>query len=376
MRVSVYIENGMFTAASLRWLRNCLAEEGLEACLTILDGETQRPDGVPRSFDGNGQALPPDAVLYIVRAGMLRAAAQALCAFPLGLPKMILADASISVCNRIIAQADITFVEAALDHEGNLDQRQAKCVVALLAGMASAGKKQLAMEPSGSDASLIGLTMFGVTTKGVTRVREILESKGFEVIVFHATGVGGDTMEYMVYSDMIDGVIDYTPAEITGTIMERSNSSKNRLQAAVKKGIPLVVVPGALDVLIFTESGGVPEKYNDPARKFIVHSPTNTCGRALTEELLQAADYITAQLNQAKGPAALILPLCGIDSFNTPDGPWPDMEPVKQVFETLRANVQPHIRLEEISAHINDDAFAEHTANVFLQLWEAHKQKN
>lgn len=149
-----------------------------------------------------------------------------------------------------------------------------------------------------------------------------------------------------------------------------SSKSMHRLVAAVAKAIPLVVVPGALDVAIFTESTGVPAAYRDPARKFIVHSPTNTCGRTTQEELLEAGRYIVSQLNKTQGTAAVLLPLEGIDAYNSAGGQWPEMEPVEALYEELRGTLNQAVELHEVPAHINDRAFADKTVEVFLKLWE------
>jgi uncharacterized protein (UPF0261 family) len=234
-----------------------------------------------------------------------------------------------------------------------------------VAGMAKGGA------PANSeDKPLAAVTMFGITTIGAMRVIERLESLGFETVVFHANG-SGRAMEELIDEGLIDGVIEYTLSELTDyTFGGAFHAGPHRLEAAGRQGIPQVVVPGGIEVLNFGPRDTVPEKYDKPNRKLIVHNPFVCAVRLNEVESAQMGMLVAEKLNAATGPTAVLLPLNGLDMYeDPPDGPWIDKEKDEALFEAIRSNLKEDILLLELDAHINEREFADATVDTFLELW-------
>jgi uncharacterized protein (UPF0261 family) len=205
-----------------------------------------------------------------------------------------------------------------------------------------------------------------------------LEKAGFDPVVFHATGSGGRAMEEMIDENLIDGVIDYTTSELVDELLGGIfPAGPHRLEAAGRKGIPQVVVPGALEVLNFGPRTTLPEKYNRPERKCIVHN-LNVCAvRTNREESAELGRILAEKVNMAKGPVAVMLPLKGLDKYEQPpDGPWIDEEADGVLFSAIKSKLRPDIQVTELPYNINDPDFADSTFETFLRLWdESHPGK-
>jgi uncharacterized protein (UPF0261 family) len=214
---------------------------------------------------------------------------------------------------------------------------------------------------AGGDAPprpLLATTMFGVTTPCVTAARHALESAGYDVLVFHATGTGGRAMESLVDSGYITGVLDVTTTEwcdeVVGGVLA---AGPDRHGAAARAGVPQVVSVGALDMVNFGAMETVPEGFR--GRTFYRHTPAVTLMRTTAEECRAIAGRIAAQLNHATAPVTLVLPLRGVSMLDAPGQPFHDPDADRVLFDTLRASVAPPVRVVEIDAHINDPAFAD-----------------
>jgi uncharacterized protein (UPF0261 family) len=236
-----------------------------------------------------------------------------------------------------------------------------------IAGMAKGAVK----EPEKGNKSLIAITMFGITTPGVLRIIERLESAGFETIVFHAVGTGGQSMEQMIDEGLIDGVVEYTGSELTDELLGGVFSAgPHRLEAAGRRGIPQVVVPGAIEVLNFGPRATIPEKYDKPERRVVVHNPHVSAVRINRDESIQLGNILAEKVNASTGPTAVLLPLKGLDKYEAPGGPYIDAEADKALFNTLRSTLRTDIPIVELEANVNDPEFANATADAFLRLWE------
>lgn len=208
----------------------------------------------------------------------------------------------------------------------------------------------------------IGMTMFGVTTPCVTKVREILEERGYEVLVFHATGAGGPMMENLIREGKIHGVADVTLAEIAHQIVGGSGSGgEDRLLAAGIEGIPQVIVPGALDCINFMPPNSMPEKFSD--RRSHMHNENLKVIRTSIEENVIFGEVIAGKLNQAKGETKVLLPIYGLSANDDPRGGdfW-DEKADDALFMSLEKNLRSDIECRREKFHINDDAFAEKLA--------------
>jgi uncharacterized protein (UPF0261 family) len=203
----------------------------------------------------------------------------------------------------------------------------------------------------------IGITMFGVTTPCVQAARASLEERGYETIVFHATGTGGRAMESLIEEGVIDGVLDVTTTEwadeLVGGVL---SAGPERLDAAGERGIPQVVSTGALDMVNFGPRDSVPEEFE--GRQFHVHNPQVTLMRTTPEENAELGRILAEKLNAATGPTTLALPLGGVSMLDDEGEDFYDPEADTALFDALREHLDDDVDLIEMDANINDDAFA------------------
>src|SRR5690606_4897686 len=160
-----------------------------------------------------------------------------------------------------------------------------------------------------------------------------------ETIIFHATGSGGEAMESMIREGLIDGVIDYTLAELCdyefGGVF---SAGPNRLTAATDMGIPQVVVPGAIEVLNFYGVSNLPADKNVPERKLIIHNPTVCAVKATNEELKILGRIVGEKVSRAKDKVEVLLPLGGLDKYEAKGGPWEDKESDRVLFDAIKSS--------------------------------------
>jgi uncharacterized protein (UPF0261 family) len=221
--------------------------------------------------------------------------------------------------------------------------------------------------PSGADRPLVAASMFGNTTSCVDAARAILEREDYEVLVFHATGVGGETMEGLIESGQIAGVLDVTTTEWADELMGGVLAAgPTRLEAAAKTGTPAVVAPGCLDMINFWKPETVPDKYRD--RRVYHHNPNTTLVRTTPEDNAELGRIIAAKLNQSRGPVAVFFPTQAISVISQPGGPfhWPEADAA--LLAALRAHLRPDIPLHELDTTINDPVFAEAMADALLRM--------
>jgi uncharacterized protein (UPF0261 family) len=315
-----------------------------------------------------------DAVLGAAGSGGSSVISGAMRTLPVGVPKILVSTMASGDVSGFVDIADITLMYSVTDIAGL--NRILKNILRN-AAYAAAGMAQAAANPlREKQKPLIALTMFGITTPGVLHICKRLKESEFEAIVFHAVGSGGRAMERMIDDGLINGVIDYTVSELTDDLLGGVfGAGRHRLEAASRQGIPQVVIPGAIEVLNFGPRNSVPAKYDRPERKIIVHNPNVCAARINKEESVQLGKLFAQKLNAAKGLTSVILPLKGMDKYEQPpDGPWIDPEADGALFDAIRANLRPDIRLIEIEANINDQQFADATYEEFMRLWkEKHK---
>jgi uncharacterized protein (UPF0261 family) len=216
---------------------------------------------------------------------------------------------------------------------------------------------------------LIAISMFGVTTPGVMRIREQLEANGFEVVTFHAVGEGAG-MEHLIDTGAIDGLIDYTLPEIINHWNKGIfDPGVERMDAAIRTGIPLVVVPGAAECFNFGARDTIPAEFDTDERNIIIHNPNITSLLATPAEMRLLGEYIADHVNRAPGPKAVGLPLGGLDNYFKEGSQWHGVD-VAPLVDTLRAALDPSIEVVEMDANINDTAFADAIYQLFVQQWE------
>jgi uncharacterized protein (UPF0261 family) len=176
----------------------------------------------------------------------------------------------------------------------------------------------------------------------------------------------------MIDAGLIDGVVDYTTSELTDELCGGVFSAgPTRLEAAGRRGIPQVVVPGALEVINFGPRDTIPARYDVPERRIVVHNPTVSAVRTNVEESAELGRILAAKVNAATGLTAVLLPLGGLSKYEAPGGPYVDPAADDALFAAIRAELRPGITLREIPANVNDHAFADAAVAMFMELWVA-----
>lgn len=306
-----------------------------------------------------------DAIIALGGSGGTSLGTAAMRALPLGIPKVMVSTLASGQVAQYIDVSDIMMMPSIVDVSGlnriseAVFTRAAAAVVAM--AEANAGYESSQARP------LIVASMFGNTTRCIEQARKFLEARGFEVIVFHATGVGGRSMEALIESGMVAGVLDVTTTEwadqLVGGVMPGGPA---RLLASAKKGIPAVVAPGCLDMVNFGAPQTVPSRLAN--RKFYQHNPQVTLMRTDATECAQLGRLIAEQLNQSIGPVHVVYPLQGISVISTKGQPFYDPAADQALLSAWRDNLRSDIPFECVDAEINDPAFAELAATRLLEM--------
>lgn len=286
----------------------------------------------------------------------------AMQAVPVGVPKIMVSTLASGDTSPYVQSKDITMMYSVVDIAGI--NRLSRQILANAAG-AIVGMVNAEVPVATADKPLIAATMFGVTTPCVTKAREILESAGYEVLVFHATGTGGQAMEDLVKGGFLAGVLDATTTELADELVGGILSAgPDRLEAAGASGLPQVVAPGALDMVNFGPPDTVPEEFSD--RLFYQHNPTVTLMRTTAEETAELGRIMARKLSEAQGPTTVIIPVHGVSAIDKTGQPFDSPEARTTWIENLKAHIGDNVTVIEMDAHINDDEFATKLAETLL----------
>ncbi|MDF2633668.1 MAG: hypothetical protein K0R78_542 [Pelosinus sp.] len=294
----------------------------------------------------------------------------AMRALPIGVPKIMVSTVASGNTSQYVGTSDVIMYPSIVDVAG-INTISAK--IFTNAAFAIAGMVKFEHIHKIEKKPLVAATMFGVTTPCINYAREYLEKEGFEVIIFHATGTGGRTMENLIESGFFDGVLDLTTTEwcdeLVGGVL---NAGPHRLEAAGRCNIPQVVSTGALDMVNFAAIETVPEEFQD--RNLYKHNPTVTLMRTNVEENRQLGLLLSEKLNMAKSPTALILPLKGVSMIDVKGQPFYGVEEDQMLFSTLREHIDRNVvELIEIDSDINDQKFAIAAAKKLIELMNNKK---
>jgi uncharacterized protein (UPF0261 family) len=295
-----------------------------------------------------------DAILALGGSGGTALATQAMRALPVGVPKLMVSTMASGDTRPYVGAVDVTMMYSVVDVAGlnAISERILANAAAAIAGMAG-----VALPEREGEKPLIGATMFGVTTPCVTAARERLEELGYEVLVFHATGTGGQSMEALARDGFLVGLLDVTTTELADDLVGGVLSAgPDRLEAAGEVGLPQVVSLGALDMVNFGPLDTVPPEFRE--RNLYVHNPTVTLMRTTPEECRELGRRIGAKLSAAKGPVALYIPLQGVSMISTEGGPFHDASADRALVEGLHETLTDHVEVHEVDTDVNDRAFA------------------
>ena len=298
-------------------------------------------------------------------------ATAAMQVLPIGIPKVMVSTVACgkTTFGPYVGVKDITMIHSVADVSGLNRVTKPIIAQATAAVMAMAAVK---LDDKFTRES-VGLTMTGVVTPGAMVVREELEKQGFEVIVFHGNGIGTKAMEELVLQGRITGVVDYSPHDITDALYDGlMPASPDRMRAEGKMGIPYIIVPGCADIRLHEWQEDWPEDLKK--RPFVRHTPTHTHFRTTHEEMAAVGDYIAQRLNEGSGPRAALIPMRGFSMMNREGKPLYNVDANMGYIETLRAELSPIVRREELDLHINDAEFARFTAKVFMELYKEFKK--
>ena len=303
-----------------------------------------------------------DGVISLGGGGGTAIGTAAMRALPIGFPKLMVTTLASGNTSQYVGVKDIVLFPSIVDVAGiNRISRQILTRAAgAICGMVEA------RPPAGEDKPIIVASQFGNTTECVTRARQLLEKQGYEVLVFHATGIGGRTMESLVESGMVAGVLDITTTEwadeLVGGVL---SAGPTRLEAAAKAGVPAVVTPGCLDMVNFHGPGTVPEKFKD--RTFYQHNPQVTLMRTTPEECAELGKILAQKMNQSKGPVTVLIPKKAISVISAPGQKFHDPAADKALFDAIKSNLRKDIEVIEMDCAINDAVFAEACVNALLK---------
>ena len=308
-----------------------------------------------------------DGVLGLGGSGNSALVCEAMRALPVGVPKLMVSTVASGDTRPYVGATDVAMMYSVVDIAGV--NRISAQIMTNAAGMI-AGAVKGAVPDLGAEKPLIGATMFGVTTPCVTTARERLEELGYEVLVFHATGTGGQSMEALAKGGFLAGVLDATTTELADELVGGVLSAgPDRLEAAGELGLPQVVSLGALDMVNFGPRESVPERFE--GRNLYVHNPTITLMRTTPEECLELGRQIGRKLSAATGPVALYVPLKGVSMIAVEGQVFYDPEADEALLSGLHETLGPNVEVHELELDVNDDAFATAMADRLHAMIEA-----
>ncbi len=286
---------------------------------------------------------------------------------PFGVPKVMVSTAASGDVRGWVGTKDIVMIPSIADIVGlnRITRNSLRKAAGAIRGMIFSDEEFI------SDTPLIAITTLGGTTETAMRFKKRLEEKGYEVVVFHAIGIGGKTMEELIKEGKIQGVFDMSTNEVIDHLYGgMTDGGPSRLEAAGAMGLPYLVAPGNLDHLIFTSPERIPEQFK--GRKVFSHGPSIHIIRSRKTEMEELGRVMAEKLNKAKGPTRVIFPLKGFSFANihVDREEFDDPESDYLLLETLKKNLRSEIKVIECDLHINDEEFAYRAAEAYVDLYK------
>jgi uncharacterized protein (UPF0261 family) len=295
-------------------------------------------------------------------------ATAAMRSLPMGVPKLMVSTLASGQVRHYVGDKDILMLNSVVDLSG---LNRVTCQVLAtgadaMAGMINGRKCGHDADCRQANRPLIAATMFGVTTPGVERAKAELERAGFEVIVFHATGAGGQAMESLIHEGLFAGLLDLTTTELADELVGGVLSAgPARLTAAARCGVPQLVSLGATDMVNFHAPDSVPAQFS--GRVFYRHNPNVTLMRTTVEEAARIGRDMAGKLKAARGPVRVLVPKQGVSAIDKGGQPFDDPRARAALVEAMRA-AAPELDIVELDHHINDSAFAVAAAQQLIAL--------
>jgi len=351
--------------------REMIADAGGESMHSLLE-RNEKPysqavmrDGLKSVIAKEFAAGRIDGVIAIGGGQGTATATSAMQTLPFGVPKVMVSTVACgqTMFGPYVGTSDMTMIHSVADIAGlNFITRQV-IAQAAAAVVAMAGVR----ESNAVEKPLIALTQAGVTTPGTMAVKAKLEKNGFEVVVFHCNGIGGQAMEDFIRQGVIKGVIDYSPHELIDLFTDGlMPAMPGRMTAAGEMGIPQIVGPGCADMRLHDWTK-IPEELKD--RPYVRHTPTHTHFRTTYDELYQVGAYIAEHLNAGKGPRAVLVPRRGYSMMNQQGMPLYDAEANKGYADAITELLDEDIVVLDSDRHINDEPFAQEVVDLFMDFW-------
>ena len=300
--------------------------------------------------------------------------ASAMRALPIGVPKVLVSTVASGDVSFYVRGKDITMMPSIVDVAGL--NRISRLVYSRAAG-AICGMVESEVPVSAEDRPIITASMFGNTTDCVNICAKSLNEKGYEVLIFHATGAGGRAMETLVSDGLVEAVLDITTTEwadeLCGGVF---SAGPDRLDAPGRRAVPHLIVPGCVDMANFGAPSSVPAKFRDTKRLFYEWNPSVTLMRTNAEENRQMGEIFARKANAAKGPVAFLVPLRGVSMLDGDGQPFCDRAANQAMFDAIKKNLSPGIPFVEVDRNINDPEFAAQAVEWIIQLIQQAKTAN
>jgi uncharacterized protein (UPF0261 family) len=304
-----------------------------------------------------------DGVLGMGGSAGTAIATTAMRALPVGVPKLMVSTLAAGDTKAYVGESDIVMMPSVVDVAGvnRISARIYANAVGAMVGMVETAAPQIVEKP------LIAASMFGNTTKLVDRCRQLLEQKGYEVLVFHATGTGGRTMEGLIDAGFINGVLDVTTTEWADELVGGMlGAGPTRLDAASTRGIPQVIAPGCLDMVNFWARSTVPAQF--AARLFYEWNPNVTLMRTTPAENAELGRILAEKANRSPAPVAFFLPKQGVSILDSPGNLFWLPEADAALYDAIKTHVRADIPVYELDNNINDPAFADAVVAKLLEF--------
>lgn len=374
------INTGVFEAAFEADVTNVEVAQAAGSKISDLVDKRDRAEATATLAEGMKKLLPElyeqgkfDGVLSFGGTGGTSIVTPGMRALPIGVPKVMVSTVASGNTEPYVGTSDIVMIPSIVDVAGlnvisiNVFRNAVFAIVGMLHFKENAKQDQDTEEHT---KPLIAASMFGLTTPCITQAKSYLEERGYEVLVFHATGIGGKTMESLIEEGFFDGVLDITTTEwadeLFGGVL---NAGPHRLEAAARANVPQVVSVGAMDMVNFGPYDSVPEKF--AGRKFYKHNPTVTLMRTTKDENRQMGEVMAEKLNASNGNTTLMLPLKGLSGLDIEGQDFYGTEEDQMLFDTLHQHIDSsRVNVVEYDTDVNDPTFAEAAAERLIQLIE------